>query len=184
MRSCSIWAVGGGFDVFLAANRVGESGHVIGVDMTPDMIELARENARRGGYTQVEFRLGEIEHLPVADGSVDVILSNCVVNLSPDKPSVFRETFRILKPGGRLAISDTVATVQLPDDVRDDLDLHCECVAGAETVANLEAMLREAGFTDIRIRPREESRAFIREWAPGRKTDDYVVSATIEAVKS
>jgi len=174
---------GGGFDVFLAANQVGKTGHVIGVDMTPDMVELARSNARKAGYTQVEFRLGEIEHLPVADSSVDVILSNCVVNLSPDKPAVFREAYRVLKPGGRLAISDTVATVQLPDEIRGDLNLHCECVAGAETVDVLETALQEAGFRDIRIRPKEESRAFIREWVPGCSVDEYIVSATIKAVK-
>jgi arsenite methyltransferase len=174
---------GGGFDCFLAANQVGPTGKVIGVDMTPEMIHNARENARKGGYENVEFRLGEIEHLPMADASVDVVLSNCVINLSPDKPSVYQEAFRVLKPGGRLAISDTVATAELPEEARKDLALYCGCIAGAAKIADLEHVLSEAGFEDIRIHPKDESREFLREWAPQHKVEDYVVSATIEAVK-
>ena len=174
---------GGGFDCFLAAQRVGEAGRVIGVDMTSEMVAKARGNARNGGYDNVEFRLGEIEHLPVADGSVDVIISNCVINLSADKPSVYRDAYRALKAGGRLAISDVIATAPLPEDIRDDLVLHSACVAGAATVEELEGMLTEAGFRDIRIQPQDESREFIRGWTPGLKIEDYVVSATIEAVK-
>jgi arsenite methyltransferase len=174
---------GGGLDCFLAARQVGAAGHVIGVDMTPDMVHLARENARKGDYTNVEFRLGEIEHLPVPDESVDVIMSNCVINLSPDKPSVYREAFRVLKPGGRIAISDTVATAPLPEEVRNDLDLLAGCVSGSETPEVLKAMLRDAGFEDIRITPKDRSREFIREWAPGRNVEDLIASATIEAVK-
>ena len=174
---------GGGFDCFLAAQQVGITGHVIGVDMTAEMVARARENAREAGYANVEFRLGEIEHLPVADASVDVILSNCVINLSPDKLQVFREAFRVLRPGGRLAISDIVATATMPEEVRHDLALYAGCLAGAATVNELETMLREAGFDQIRIQPKEESRRFIREWAPGRGLEDYVVSASIEAVK-
>jgi arsenite methyltransferase len=174
---------GGGLDCFLAAAQVGETGHVIGVDMTPDMVHLARDNARKSGHTNVEFRLGEIEHLPVADGSVDVIMSNCVINLSPDKPGVYRDAFRALRRGGRLAISDTVATAPLPDDMLNDLNLLAECVSGSETVNKLEAILREVGFEGIRIESKDESRDFIRQWVPGRKIEDYIVSATIEAVK-
>jgi len=174
---------GGGFDCFLAANQVGLTGNVVGVDMTPEMIHKARDNARKGGYENVEFRLGEIEHLPVADASVDVVLSNCVINLSPDKTSVYREAFRVLKPGGRLAISDVVATAELPEEARNDLALYCGCIAGAANIANLEHVLSEAGFKDIRIHPKDESREFIREWAPQHKVEEYVVSATIEAVK-
>lgn len=174
---------GAGIDAFLVANAVGPEGRVIGVDMAPAMVSKARANAESGHYANVEFRLGEIEHLPVADASVDVIISNCVVNLSPDKPSVFASAFRVLRPGGRLAISDVVAMVDLPDDIRGDLSLYSGCVAGAALVSDLEAMLEEAGFEDIRITPKDESRRFIEEWAPGRSLTDYVVSATFEGVK-
>lgn len=174
---------GGGFDCFLAARQVGETGRVIGVDMTPEMIRKARANALKGGYSNVEFRLGEIEHLPVADRSVDAIISNCVINLSPDKASVFREAFRVLKPGGRLAIADIVATAALPEDARQDLALISGCVGGAALIDEIERLLREAGFRDVRIQPKDSSSKFIREWAPGRRVEDYVVSATIEAVK-
>jgi SAM-dependent methyltransferase len=174
---------GGGFDCFLAARAVGETGHVIGVDLTPEMVSKARRNAASGGFTNVEFRLGEIENLPVADNSVDVIISNCVINLSPEKPKVFREAFRVLKLGGRLAVSDVVATAQLPDEVKGDVELHAGCIAGASSMDQLEHMLREAGFADIRIQPKDESREFIRDWAPGIDVGDFVVSANIEAVK-
>ncbi len=174
---------GGGIDAFLAAREVGATGRVIGIDMTPDMVSKARHNAERGGFTNVEFRLGEIEYLPLADASVDVILSNCVINLSPDKPQVFREAFRVLKSGGRLAISDVVATAELPPEWRDDPRLHSGCMAGAARIADLEAMLATAGFTRIAIQPKDQSREFIRDWAPGRGVEDYLVAATIEAVK-
>ena len=174
---------GGGFDCFLAANKVGPTGKVIGVDMTPEMLTKARENARNGGYVNIEFRLGEIEHLPVADDSIDVILSNCVINLSPDKLSVFREAFRTLRPGGRLAISDIVTTTELPVKVRNDLKLYCGCITGAIPIAELEHILAEAGFEKIRIQPKEKSREFIREWAPDHNVEDYIVSTTIEAIK-
>src|SRR5512139_538830 len=171
---------GGGFDCFLAARQVGAAGRVIGVDMTPAMLSKARANAEQGGYANVEFRLGEIEHLPVADRSVDVILSNCVINLSPDKPRVFAECFRVLKPGGRLAISDVVAFAEIPAHIQEDMALLTGCMAGATPIADLEEMLKEAGFQHVRIRPREESKAFIRDWAPGLPVTDYVVAATIE----
>ncbi len=174
---------GGGFDAFLAAQEVGDSGRVIGIDMTPAMISKARANAEKGGFRQVEFRLGEIEYLPAADASVDVIISNCVVNLSPDKPQVFREAWRVLKPGGRLAISDVVASAELPESIRNDPYLHSACVAGASLVSELEHWLEAAGFEQIFIQPKDESREFIKDWAPGRGIEDYVVSATIEAVK-
>jgi SAM-dependent methyltransferase len=174
---------GAGFDCFLAARAVGEHGQVIGVDMTPDMISKARGNAQQGGYDNVEFRLGEIESLPVADNLVDIILSNCVINLSADKGRVFREAFRVLKPGGRLAISDVVATAVLPDEVRRDAHLYSCCIGGAALIDELEAHLQAAGFTHIRIQAKDESREFIRDWAPGRGIEDYVLSATIEAIK-
>ena len=174
---------GGGFDCFLAARQVGEQGKVIGVDMTPEMVAKARANAQNAGAPNVEFRLGEIEHLPVADGSIDLILSNCVINLSPDKQQVYREAFRVLKPGGRIAVSDVVATAAMPASLRNDLALVAACVGGAETIENLERILREAGFESIAVKPQENSRTFIRNWVPGKKIEAYVVSAAIEAVK-
>jgi SAM-dependent methyltransferase len=174
---------GGGFDCFLAASQVGDGGHVIGVDMTPEMVSKARANAAKGGYRNVEFRLGEIEHLPAADETADVIISNCVINLSPDKAQVFRDAFRVLKRGGRLAISDIVATAELPAEAKRDLALYTGCMAGASLIAELESMLHAAGFKQISITPKDASRKFIRDWAPGRRIEDFVVSASIEAVK-
>jgi SAM-dependent methyltransferase len=174
---------GGGFDCLLAARAVGDHGQVIGVDMTAAMVSKARENALKAGLNNVDFRLGEIEHLPVADQSVDVILSNCVINLSPDKAQVFRDAFRVLKPGGRLAITDMVATAPFPEAVRHDVDLYTGCIAGAAVIDDLVHMLAAAGFTAIRIHPWDESRTMIREWAPGSKIEEVVVSATIEALK-
>lgn len=174
---------GGGFDCFLAAHEVGSSGQVIGVDMTPEMIAKAQENARKGSYTNVEFRLGEIERLPIANDMADVIISNCVINLSRNKAQVFREAHRVLKPGGRLAISDVVATAELPDEMRADKQLVAGCMGNASHIDDLTAMIEEAGFDAVRIAPKDESRDFIRDWAPGRGVEEYVVSATIEAVK-
>lgn len=174
---------GAGFDAFLAARAVGPTGRVIGVDMTAAMISKARANAVSGGYANVEFRLGEIENLPVADATVDVIVSNCVINLSPDKPRVFREAFRVLKPGGRLAVSDIVALGPVPDALRRDVELYTGCVAGASEVRAVEEALRAAGFTQIRVMPKAESRAVIAEWFPGRGLENHFTSAIIEAVK-
>jgi arsenite methyltransferase len=144
---------GGGIDCFMAAKKVGESGHVIGVDMTAEMLEKARANQVKLGFKNVEFRLGEIEHLPVADNTVDVIISNCVVNLSPDKPQVFREAFRVLKPGGRLALSDIVTDGPLPQVVKDSLSAWAGCVAGALDVKDYIATIEAAGFTNIELTP-------------------------------
>lgn len=176
---------GGGFDCFLAAKQVGATGQVIGVDMTPDMLSRARLNAEKMKTTQVEFRLGEIENLPVADNTADIIMSNCVINLSPDKLKVYREALRILKPGGRLAIADIVATQPLPPDIQQNLALVSACVGGAATIADTKAMLQEAGFAAIRITAKDESRELISQWAPGenKNAGDYVVSAYIEARK-
>lgn len=174
---------GGGFDCFLAAKQVGPKGYVIGVDMTSEMVSKARANARKLGTTNVDFRLGEIEHLPVADASIDVILSNCVINLSPDKAAVFREAFRVLKVGGRLAISDVVAMRALPEALQNDVAALTGCVAGAADVATVEGLLAEAGFENVSVTIKTESRTFIRDWMPGTGIEDYVVSATIEATK-
>ena len=176
---------GAGFDCFLAAKQVGETGQVIGVDMTPDMLSKARMNAEKMGTNNVEFRLGEIEHLPVADNSTDIIMSNCVINLSPDKLKVYQEAFRILKPGGRLAISDIVATAPLPEEIRKNLELLAACIGGAATIDDTEKMLEKAGFQNIKITPKDDSRKLISQWVPKAKKNpgDYVVSAYIEAVK-
>jgi arsenite methyltransferase len=174
---------GGGIDCFLASRSVGPTGRAIGVDMTPDMVTRARTTAALAGYTNVEFRLGEIEHLPIADATVDVILSNCVINLSPDKAQVFREAFRVLRRGGRLAISDMVASGPIPAELKHDLDLHSKCIVGATPLAELGAFLSDAGFVQLHIVPKAESREFVKEWAPGTGIEDYILSATIEAVK-
>ena len=152
---------GGGIDCFLAAKQVGQEGHVWGLDMTPDMIQLARHNAETVAATNVRFRLGEIEDIPFADGTFDVIISNCVINLSTDKPQVFREAFRVLKPGGRLRVSDMVLTAALPAGERADLESWAGCVAGALEVEDYLGHIRAAGFTDVRADCGEEQRAGI-----------------------
>jgi arsenite methyltransferase len=174
---------GAGFDAFLAARCVGADGRVIGVDMTAEMVSKARKNAAKAGFANVEFRLGEIEHLPVADSSVDVIMSNCVINLSPDKQAVFNEAFRVLKPAGRLAISDVVARAALPEEIAKSVAALAGCVAGAATIQDIEAMLAAAGFQQVKVVVSEESREFIRDWLPGSGAENYVVSAIIQAVK-
>ena len=174
---------GGGFDCFLASKSVGDSGKVIGVDMTPEMISLARNNAKKGNYINTEFRLGEIEHLPVADSTIDVIISNCVINLSPEKEKVFIEAFRVLKPGGKLAISDIVLFKPLTDDLKHDPSLFSGCVSGASSIEELKNILSNSGFNKIKIEPKYKSREFIKNWAPGKEIENYIVSATIEGVK-
>jgi len=174
---------GAGIDCLLASKRVGAQGRVIGVDMTPDMIARARVNVARGGPGNVELRLGEIEHLPVETGVVDVILSNCVINLSADKPAVFREAFRVLAPGGRLAISDVVLLRPLPDALAADAIALAGCVAGAATVDELREAMLAAGFEHVRVEPKPESRAFIASWLPGSGAEDFVASATLSATK-
>jgi SAM-dependent methyltransferase len=172
---------GAGFDCFLAARRVGSEGKVIGVDMTADMVNRARANAQKAGAPNVEFRLGEIEHLPVEDASVDVIISNCVINLSPDKAAVFREAFRALKPGGRLAISDVVALGDMPAELAGSLEALTGCVSGAARVEHLESLMRDAGFDDVKIVTRTDSGAIIGRCMPG--AEPFVASAAIEGRK-
>lgn len=174
---------GAGFDCFLAAREVGETGRVIGVDMTPEMVERARANAADDGTDRVEFRLGEIEHLPVADGSVDVVISNCVVNLSPNKSQVFREAYRVLGPGGRLAISDVVMTAEPPRELPADPDSVASCVAGASTIDRLRELLVDAGFERIDVSPKADSDRFIREWDDDHDVSKFLVSASITARK-
>ena len=175
---------GGGFDCFIARKRVGETGYVIGVDMTPDMITLARKNADKSGYKNVEFRLGEIEHLPIADNSVDVIISNCVINLSLDKEQVFKDTYRVLKTGGRLSVSDVVAIADLPEKYKQDLYSISACIGGAERIEKIKEMLAAAGFKDIKITLKSNSKDIVAAWAPGAKIEGYIASAIIEATKA
>lgn len=153
--------------------------------MTPDMINKSRENAKKRAYKNVSFRLGELEYLPVADSTVDVIISNCVINLVPNKSQALSEAFRVLKSGGRISISDVVSSVELPEAVRNDLRLHSGCLGGATLISDMERMLRENKFVDIRITPKDESREFIKDWAPnsGFKLEDFIQSAIIEAKK-
>lgn len=185
---------GGGIDCFLAAERVGESGLVIGVDMTPQMLERARRNKTKLGAENVEFRLGEIEHLPVADNSVDVVISNCVINLSTDKPQVFREIFRVLKPGGRLAVSDIVTNGDLPEAIKNDLVAWAGCVAGAVDIEVYKQAIEKAGLTDVTVKPvyfgpemlREaESHIDLKDLAgiPPEKIQTAIFSARITARK-
>jgi arsenite methyltransferase len=174
---------GGGFDAFLAAREVGENGKVIGIDMTPTMISKARNNAEKANFENVEFRLGEIEFLPIADNTVDVIISNCVINLSPNKVQVFSDAYRILKSGGRLAISDVVASCEMPEEMKNDPTLYAGCMAGASLIDELESYMQYAGFKEIKITPRDDSKDFIKDWAPEKNVTDYVLSAHIEAIK-
>ncbi len=174
---------GGGFDCFLAANKVGPAGRVIGIDMTPEMVSKARANALKGGYRNVEFRLGEIEHLPMADGTADVLISNCVINLSPDKAQTYADAYRVLRAGGRLAISDVVAIRDIPADIKSNLDSFSGCVAGAAQVAEIEKMLHAVGFVDVHVSVQEDSRHFIKDWFPGSGAEKYVRSASITARK-
>jgi arsenite methyltransferase len=174
---------GGGFDSFLAAREVGESGKVIGVDMTPEMIQLARKNASEMNVQNVEFRLGDIENIPVADGSVDIIMSNCVINLSPEKQKVFQEAFRVLKHSGRLAISDIIAIKPLPESFQTDSALICGCVGGAALGDDIRKILEKIGFSNISIEIAPESGKLISQWFPGQNAEDYVRSAMIQAKK-
>jgi SAM-dependent methyltransferase len=167
---------GGGFDCFLAAEKVGRNGRVIGVDMTAEMIEKARENAKNGNYTNVEFRLGDIEKLPASDNSVNAVISNCVVNLAPDKKKVFAETFRVLQPGGRLMISDIVLLKELPDFIRDSVNSYVGCIAGALMKEEYISAIENAGFKEVRI---VDETSFHFEGA----TNDPVTKAVIENLK-
>jgi len=164
---------GAGLDAFLSAKQVGPKGRVIGIDMTQDMVERARKNAEEGGYMNVEFRLGEIEALPVDDGSVDVIISNCVINLSPDKAKVFKEAFRVLKPGGRMMVSDLVLKKELPKDIKESVEAYASCIAGACLKEEYISHIKEAGFTGVRL---------LKD-ADYSEMKEYVTSITVSAVK-
>src|ERR1700730_10759801 len=174
---------GAEIDCFLAAQQVGRAGRVIGVDMTHEMLAKSRANAELVGAANVEFRLGEIEHLPIADNTADVVISNCVINLVPDKEQVYRELSRVLKPGGRIVIADVVNTAPLPAELAADASLLCACLVGAATTRQIEDWLAAAGFIDISIPLKPGSRELVESWAPGRGIEDYAASATIEARK-
>jgi arsenite methyltransferase len=190
---------GGGLDVFIAGEKVGERGRAIGVDMTPEMIARARRNLAsyetRTGLRNVEFRLGEIEHLPVADASADAVISNCVINLSPNKRQVWRDVFRALKPGGRVAVSDLALLRPLPEEVARMVEALVGCIAGAALVGETESMLREAGFTEIRLELKPDYLCAMEEWKDplyakiiehlpaGLKPEDYITSLSISARK-
>jgi ubiquinone/menaquinone biosynthesis C-methylase UbiE len=173
---------GAGFDCFLAARQLDGTGRVIGVDMTPAMVAKGRRNAQKGDYDNVEFRLGEIEALPVADNSIDVVISNCVINLSPEKQRVFREAFRALRAGGRLAIADVVATRPLPKRFRTQLN-SVGCVGGVALVYDLKTMLKNAGFVGVEIRSRDKTRSLIKQWTKNDTAGEFVASAFITAHK-
>ena len=190
---------GGGFDVFIAGQKVGPEGRAIGVDMTPEMIGKARRNAavysERTGLDNVEFRLGEIEHLPVADNSVDVVISNCVINLSPDKPQVWREIARVLRPGGRVAVSDLALLKPLPEQIREMVEALVGCIAGAVLVEETERMALDAGLTGLRLEPKPDYIAAMADWSDplyrkiiehlpaGTSPADYITSLNVTANK-
>ncbi len=175
---------GAGFDCFLAAGKVGPKGRVIGVDMTPEMVSRARQNKEKTGAENISFRLGEIEHLPIGDETADLIISNCVINLAPEKHAVFKEAFRVLKPGGRLAISDILALQPLPEQLRQDLAMVSACIGGAATVADTKALLESAGFSRISISTRKVSPDILNDLLPGSSIDAYVAPADITAIKT
>lgn len=174
---------GAGFDCILASRKVGSEGKVIGVDMTQDMIDRARENITHHKITNVTFEYSQIENLPLPDASVDVVISNCVVNLSPEKHKVLSEAFRVLKKGGRLCIADVVATSEMPECIRNDVSMYTGCISGAVAIPVLEGMLRTAGFSAVRIDVKADSKSYIGQWAPGTHIEDYVASAQIYAEK-
>jgi SAM-dependent methyltransferase len=174
---------GGGLDCYIAAKAVGPKGKVIGIDMTPEMIEKAENRMKKYGLENVEFRLGEIEKMPVDNSSVDVIISNCVINLSPDKPTVFKEAYRVLKQGGRLAISDIVSIAELPEKIKNNNDMYCGCISGTLYSKEIENILIEAGFKNIKIEEKKSSRKLIEKWIPGTGIENYITSAYIMASK-
>ncbi len=174
---------GAGMDVFLASKAVGKTGHVIGVDMTPEMIAKARDNARMSEYGNVEFRLGEIENLPVDDNTADVIISNCVINLSAEKEKAYAEAFRALKPGGRIAIQDMIAGSEFPSELAQDMKMYSGCISGAITKSKTVSLLKKAGFEKIQIIEEPAGKMFLKSRMPQITSDTFIVPASIQAVK-
>lgn len=174
---------GGGFDCFLASKKVGDKGYVIGVDMTPEMISKSRVIARKNSYKNVDFRLGEIENLPVADSTANVVISNCVINLSPNKQRVYNEIYRVLKKGGRIAISDIVLMKALTEEMKQDEKLYCGWVTGASSGEELREYLEKAGFSEISIETHEVSKEYAEKWGHNLKVGEYIMSASIKGRK-
>lgn len=174
---------GGGFDCFLASKKVGAKGYIIGVDMTPEMINKSRVMSKKYKYRNVDFRLGEIENLPIADNTADAIISNCVINLSPNKQRVYNEVYRVLKNGGRIAISDIVLIRELTEEMKQDEKLYCGWVTGASSVEELESYLEKAGFNDIKIETQEVPKEYAEKWAHNLKVGEYIMSASVRAIK-
>ncbi|ADL13530.1 arsenite methyltransferase [Acetohalobium arabaticum] len=174
---------GAGFDVFLAAREVGIEGKVIGVDMTSEMITKARKTAEENNFENVEFRLGEIEALPAADNSVDVVISNCVINLSVDKEAVFQEIYRVLKSGGRIAISDVVKNNELSEEIKDNLENYSRCITGAIPAEELEEIMEKNGFEDVEIKRKENSEEIVQDWSTEIQPEDFIYSAYITGKK-
>jgi SAM-dependent methyltransferase len=174
---------GAGFDCFLAAKQVGKPGKVIGIDMTFEMVRKAKKNAISGSYTNTFFHLGQIEHLPIKNSCIDVIISNCVINLSTDKAQVFLEAYRVLKPGGRLAVSDVIALTDLPDEIKNDLELYSACFSGALEQKKLANLLEAVGFSDICFDFDGKGQDITQRWSLKHDPGDYIRSASIKAVK-
>lgn len=174
---------GAGFDCFLASKKVGRNGRVIGVDMTPEMLSKSRNLAKKNRYRNVDFRLGEIENLPLADNTADVIISNCVINLSTNKQRVYNEMYRVLKKGGRVAISDVVRIKEMTDDMMEDESLYCGWVTGASSVEEIEIYFKNAGFSNINIKIFEVSEEYAAKWSHDLQVGEYIMSASIEASK-
>lgn len=175
---------GAGLDCFLAVKETGPVGKVIGVDMTDQMLAKAHKNLSKTHYKNIEFRKGEIENLPVESNSIDVVISNCVINLCEDKQAVYNEVFRVLKPGGRIAISDVAQTKEFTDEIINSKEMLCSCISGAVSIKDLQEILENAGFVNIQVIPKYESREFIKDWANNINIEDYVVSVYVNAEKT
>lgn len=175
---------GAGLDCFLAASKVGPSGKVFGVDMTTEMINKAKENAAKSDINNVEFLLGDIENLPLESNSVDVVISNCVINLCEDKQQVYNDIYRVLKQGGRIAISDVAMLKPFSVEILNHSDLLCSCISGAVSIEKMQTIVSKAGFNDVKIAPKYESKEFIKDWSKEDSIEDYVISVNVTAIKS
>lgn len=174
---------GAGLDCFIAAKETGPTGRVIGVDMTKEMIDKAQNNLHNTTYNNIEFRQGDIENLPVEDNFIDVVISNCVINLCENKQKVYDEIFRVLEPGGRVAISDVITLKPIPQELLECPDALCSCISGAITIENTRKILENSGFSEITIEPKDNSHEFIKDWSDALKLEDYIIAVYIKAKK-